>query len=99
MTETTEIFYAGSSVFIDFPIDGGVLPVGMVCEAKLLNKDNTVAGTYSTTRNDVSGAFELRIPYTDTTMFSGSLHTLLVRVTDTTTNYSDIIYDRKISWK
>jgi len=99
MTETTEIFYAGSSVFIDFPIDGGVLPVGMVCEAKLINKDGTVAATYTTTKNDVSGAFELRIPYTATTLFAGSLHTLLVRVTDTSTNYSDIIYDRKISWK
>jgi hypothetical protein len=97
MTETNEIMYAGSSIFVDFPIDGAVLPVTMTCVAKMYDKNSVVLNTYIATPND--GTFELRIPYTDTTTFAGTGTLLLVRVTDTATNYSDVIYNKKISWK
>lgn len=99
MTEKTEIIYAGSSIFMDFAIDGGTIPLTMSCEAKLIDKNGTAVDTYPALPNYVGGVFELRIPYTDTSTFGGSLHKLLVRVTDTATSYSDVIYDIKISWK
>jgi hypothetical protein len=99
MTEQTEIIYAGSSIFMDFAIDGGVIPATMSCTAKLVTKEGVVANTYIATPNLTDGVFELRIPYTDTTAYAGVMHTLLVRVTDTATSYSDVIYDKKISWR
>jgi len=99
MTEQTEIIYAGSSIFMDFAYEGGMIPVTMSCSAKLVTKDGTVDNTYNAIPNNVDNVFELRIPYTDTVGYAGKLHTLLVRVTDTDTNYSDVVYDKKISWK
>lgn len=99
MTDTVEVVHAGTSIFIDFPLEGQTIPLSMSCEAKLVNKDGTVALTKSALSNVEGTAFELRIPYTDTSGFAGKSHTLLVRVTDSVSGYSDIIYEKKISWK
>ena len=99
MTDTVEVVHAGTSIFIDFPLEGQTIPISMTCEAKLINKDGTVALTKGAVYNTEGTAFELRVPYTDTSGFAGTSHTLLVRVTDSVSGYSDIIYEKKISWK
>ena len=99
MTDATDIVYAGTSIFIDFPMSGQTIPETMTCTAKLISKDGTTSLIKNATSNIEGTAFELRIPYTDTSGFAGTSHTLLVRVTDSVSGYSDIIYEKKISWK
>ena len=98
MTEETKVRYAGTSIFMDFTVDSGVVTNDMTCDATLLDESGSTVGTYTTNKDAANGLFELRIPYTETTTFKGQLHTLKVQATDTTTGYSDVIYEEKISW-
>lgn len=99
MTDATDIVYAGTSIFIDFPMSGQTIPGTMTCVAKLLSKDGTVLLTSTANKDTDNTKFELRIPYTDTVDKKGTLTTLLVQVTDTASGYSDVIYSKEISWK
>lgn len=99
MNDKTEVLYAGTSIFIDFPLQDNTIPVTMTCLARLINKDGVELISQNVNTDVERTKFELRIPYTETTGLVGSLTTLIVQVTDTDTGYSDVIYDRQLSWK